>query len=739
MNYFLIYPIGKFTKERLSMDLYHKNIPFMSRFGVRLSLAFASIFIWIVGGVMILFYTIGVNSVRQESEKRLLETGHHFSSILHGHLRKVSATTHAMSIIAETLPLQDSLFRESLVPLIDSEGDNMIAGGGYWPEPFAFSPTKEKASLFWGKDDRGNLKFFDDYNQPDSGYHGEEWYLSGKRNPSSHSCNWSPSYVDPFTGTPMVTCTVPVIRNQRFNGVVTMDITLSSLSRMAEEFGKEAGGYAILLDQTNRFIAFPDGTDIQRKGSGENSFGEFYTLPEFSKKSSKFESLLPILDPVNENTEDSETVRNIELESDPLKGVRSIVFLFRIPESGWRLILVVPYSRVIETVVQMSGSVFAFFLVSIGLSVSGLIILVRWFRSRMGHPLKIMGDIADGEGDLTVRIPTVGSDEFAQLSMNFNLFADRIHDSIYTTKNIVKELNQLTSTMASMTDRISSKSTEQAAMLEEITTTISNISNASDSTVGNASNQAHDLQSLKEIISEMNQFTDKMSDVVKKVSQMMETMSASASVGEESMGAMNASMMRINDATGKMAEIVRIINEISDRINLLSLNASIEAARAGDAGRGFAVVASEVANLAEQTASSIGDIDSLIALARSEVDRGMKNVDDTVANISSILMRVTDVKQAVSELSILATRQTSISDGARNKIDGIFSRSATIRSSMEDQKLALAEMTTITSSVNDMIQEDTGSIHSLNEISKSLEKASNEIKEMSDYFKVRES
>ena len=81
---------------------------------------------------------------------------------------------------------------------------------------------------------------------------------------------------------------------------------------------------------------------------------------------------------------------------------------------------------------------------------------------------------------------------------------------------------------------------------------------------------------------------------------------------------MNVSITNITESSQQVTDIISIIDDISDKINLLSLNAAIEAARAGEAGRGFAVVADEISKLADQTAASINDIDSLIRKNNNE-------------------------------------------------------------------------------------------------------------------------
>jgi methyl-accepting chemotaxis protein len=108
---------------------------------------------------------------------------------------------------------------------------------------------------------------------------------------------------------------------------------------------------------------------------------------------------------------------------------------------------------------------------------------------------------------------------------------------------------------------------------------------------------------------------------------------------------MDDGMKKIGASSGEMTGIVEIINSISDQINLLSLNAAIEAARAGDAGRGFAVVADAISKLADQTATSIKDIDGLIRANTEEIERGISNARTTIETISGIIEGVESINR----------------------------------------------------------------------------------------------
>lgn len=126
--------------------------------------------------------------------------------------------------------------------------------------------------------------------------------------------------------------------------------------------------------------------------------------------------------------------------------------------------------------------------------------------------------------------------------------------------------------------------------------------------------------------------------------------------GEISQKAIDA-MARIESASHKISDIVRVIDDIAFQTNLLALNAAVEAARAGDAGKGFAVVASEVRTLAQRYSAAAKDISALISSSNNEVGHGVKLVGEAGAQLSQIVVLARGVAETVSEIAVAAAEQ----------------------------------------------------------------------------------
>ncbi len=110
--------------------------------------------------------------------------------------------------------------------------------------------------------------------------------------------------------------------------------------------------------------------------------------------------------------------------------------------------------------------------------------------------------------------------------------------------------------------------------------------------------------------------------VIDESKEQSDKINMDARAGQDSLHNMNSSMQKAGESSHEMQNIVGMISDISDQINLFSLNAAIESARAGDAGKGFAVVSDQISKLAEETANSIGEINTLIKENSSEIEAG---------------------------------------------------------------------------------------------------------------------
>ncbi len=344
-------------------------------------------------------------------------------------------------------------------------------------------------------------------------------------------------------------------------------------------------------------------------------------------------------------------------------------------------------------------------IVLFGILVSASLIygLTGSIRDKVGIIISSLGKIGNGDFSSQMSVMAV-VDDLTLISGNVFAMKENIADIIREIRRISSRLDGSTNEISRITESFSLDTQNQAATVEEITATIEEVSASMD---GIAHNTQEQVVSLRSLIDRMNDLTDATREMERQTSNALaltEDIARQARGGEESLDLMKSSMEQIGDRSRQMTSIVGIINDISDKINLLSLNASIEAARAGDAGRGFAVVADEISKLADTTASSVKEIGSLIAASEKEIETGMATVNDVVERISRITRGVNDINGMMEIISGFITRHIESNEDINRAADGVRTKSGEIESSITEQKNAMNEVVQSVNSINELTQ-----------------------------------
>ncbi|WP_442788897.1 ATP-binding protein [Grimontia sp. NTOU-MAR1] len=134
---------------------------------------------------------------------------------------------------------------------------DMVASGGFWPEPYLYKADAVKSSVFIAINDDGSYHRINDYNKVDATpYQLSEWYAPARY--ARDKVYWSRAYIDPYTNEPMVTCTVPMFREKQFVGAVTIDVKLERLQAFLTRSGEKLGGYMLMFDRGGAMMSFPE-------------------------------------------------------------------------------------------------------------------------------------------------------------------------------------------------------------------------------------------------------------------------------------------------------------------------------------------------------------------------------------------------------------------------------------------------------------------------------------------------
>ncbi|WP_246660176.1 methyl-accepting chemotaxis protein [Rhizobium sp. FKL33] len=248
--------------------------------------------------------------------------------------------------------------------------------------------------------------------------------------------------------------------------------------------------------------------------------------------------------------------------------------------------------------------------------------LVGTVDKGVGAMRRVIGALADA--DLTQTMQGEFRGAFAELQNNVNATMETLASTIERIRLSGSTINDNTRELSAAANDLSRRTEQQAASLEEAAAALDEIT----ATVRSTSQRAHEVTSM-----------------------MVETKQSAGKSGAIVRDAVSA-MSRIEESSGKISQIIGVIDEIAFQTNLLALNAGVEAARAGDAGKGFAVVAQEVRELAQRSANAAKEIKSLINQSETEVSTGVglvRSTGEALLEIEGLVNRVNDHIETISK------------------------------------------------------------------------------------------
>jgi methyl-accepting chemotaxis protein len=278
----------------------------------------------------------------------------------------------------------------------------------------------------------------------------------------------------------------------------------------------------------------------------------------------------------------------------------------------------------------------------IGLLVGSLVLTILVVKAIAGAVLRplVALNAALASGNLSTRMPAEGKDEIAELGRVFNAYQERMTVS-------VRKLRKEGARVAAMADMLATSSSE----MQEATDLV-----------------AHGSETQRHVADQVSAATHELSASIEQVAHNVETALAKArssqalaqegaTFGETTTLAMGD----IQSATGRIVKAVGVIQDIARQTNLLSLNAAIEAAKAGSMGKGFSVVAEEVRKLAERSSSSAKEIGSLIEETNASVHQGMVKTAGSSAVLTRIQGEINALLRQVEEIGTAAREQANTS------------------------------------------------------------------------------
>lgn len=301
--------------------------------------------------------------------------------------------------------------------------------------------------------------------------------------------------------------------------------------------------------------------------------------------------------------------------------------------TNWLLVSYVPTNVVLADLVGLRNLMIIFSIISILV----LCVLIERVTHVVIRPVKEMTRVITSmaSGDFTVSMKVKGNDEIAVMGRSVEHFIASMKEMIRQMGHVSDRLEKQAGSSKNVSGEMNSAANIQSQSMTELNATVDQLSVSVNEIAQNATQLAGVVADTKE---DSDKVEDKMRttvEVSEKGKADMESVGNALHNIEISIHNLEEAVNKVGTASGEIVDIIKLIGDIAEETNLLSLNASIEAARAGEAGRGFAVVASQIGVLAKNSADSVAHITSLINEINGLVDDAVKQVGNSASDIES--------------------------------------------------------------------------------------------------------
>ena len=509
----------------------------------------------------------------------------------------------------------------------------------------------------------------------------------------------SKSYYSISTQMPCVSIFFPMYENTEMIGIFAADLKLQYMQELIMELtDTESGKYAYIIDGEGTVMAHPDSTYLaelvnykthtrqvaKKDGAGRvmlNADGSEMTEEQSFELSEEYAA---VIDNVMSGKSGNAEVR----DGDTDYFVSYTPILLSGNSDSWSLIVFQDQQAAMAPVYRVLMLVVAVSLIVLLIAMA----CIRIFSRNITNPIRQMAAVADSleNGDLRVRIHHTGNDEVATLASALNTFIEDLQAIIEDISHVLFEMSRgnmavepkaeyrgdYIAIRQSMSEIIHSMND----LLQGINSSAEQVSVGAQSMAYGSSALLNGTDGQSVAVAGLSRTIEQISSQINGINQNAEYANHEAEQAEfdidrcnEQMHLLIAAMGDIKQTSDEIIKIMKTIESIASETNLLALNASVEAARAGLAGKGFAVVAEEVRSLAIKSAAAVRSTNELTENSLHAVNRGVGLAKDTAEILENVVSNFHNLRSSVGNISGALADEVQLVDTAGKEIEVVSS------------------------------------------------------------------